>query len=126
MSRARRDLLLSATLFAMAGFILPAVGTAHAAPFDGTWSVLIITQKGDCDAAYRYEIAVDGGRVSYPDGGFSVSGPVSGSGGVNVSIKRGDQGANASGRLSGSRGSGTWSGKSSTTACSGRWEASKR
>lgn len=102
-------------------------GPAQAAPFDGTWSVLIITQKGDCDAAYRYELNISGGKVSYAEGGgFAVSGNVSGGGGVSVSIKRGEQGASASGRLSGTTGAGKWSGKSATATCSGRWEAQKR
>jgi hypothetical protein len=100
---------------------------ARAAPFDGTWSVLIITQKGDCDTAYRYELNVNGGKVSYAEGGgFTVSGNVGGSGSVNVSIRRGEQGASASGRLSGTTGAGKWSGKSATATCSGRWEAQKR
>jgi hypothetical protein len=28
-------------------------------PFDGRWSVLLETQKGECDKAYRYPVAVD-------------------------------------------------------------------
>ena len=28
-------------------------------PFDGAWSVLIVTTKGDCDRAYRYGVTID-------------------------------------------------------------------
>ena len=100
---------------------------AQAAGFDGRWSVLIITQSGDCDAAYRYDINVDGGKLSYAGGSdFTVSGSVSGGGAVSVNIKRGEQGASGSGKLSGNAGSGKWSGKSANAAFSGRWEATKQ
>lgn len=106
--------------------ILPA-SDARAASFDGHWSVLIVTQKGDCDAAYRYEVRIAGGTVSYAGtGDFTVSGRVNAGGGVNVSIQRGNQSANGSGRLRGNSGAGNWSGKSPTAACSGRWEAERR
>jgi hypothetical protein len=106
-------------LLALAGFGRPAVAAGH----DGNWSVLIITEKGDCDRAYRYPLAVSDGQVRYTgDSSANVSGSVSANGVVKVSIRLGDKGANGSGRLSGSAGSGTWQGAS----CSGRWEAEKR
>lgn len=102
-------------------------GQALAASYDGNWSVLIVTEKGDCDAAYRYEVKVNNGAISYAGGGdFTVSGRVGGNGAVTVSIRRGAQGASGSGRLGGAGGSGRWSGKSATAACSGRWQAEKR
>jgi len=45
---------------------------------------------------------------------------------VKVSIRRGDHGANGSGRLSNQTGSGTWRGIGANGACSGRWEAERR
>ncbi|TAK46722.1 MAG: hypothetical protein EPO23_13755 [Xanthobacteraceae bacterium] len=104
-----------------------AAAPVAAASFDGHWSVLIITQRGDCDTAYRYEVNVTGGRVVYAgEGDFTVNGSVSGSGAVRVSIVRGSQSAQGGGKLQGTAGAGSWSGKSSTAVCSGRWEASKR
>ena len=38
------------------------ISPARAANFDGTWSVLIITQSGDCDRAYRYPVRIANGR----------------------------------------------------------------
>ena len=33
--------------------------------FDGQWSVLIVTQKGQCDRAYRYPVKIENGSVGY-------------------------------------------------------------
>jgi hypothetical protein len=102
-------------------------GTARAGTgFDGAWKVTIITQSGNCDPAYSYPVKVVGGRISYSgDGSFDISGRVGEAGAVSVAIARGDQKASASGKLSGNSGAGQWSGKSATTACSGRWEATR-
>ena len=94
--------------------------------FDGAWRVTIITQSGNCDPAYSYPVRVEGGRVSYSgDGSFDISGHVGDAGAVNVTIARGDQKASGNGKLSANSGSGQWSGKSASAACSGRWEATR-
>jgi hypothetical protein len=113
------------------GFLLIALSMlgrpAGAANHDGNWSVLIITEKGDCDRAYRYPLAVSDGHVRYTgDAGADVSGTVNPAGAVKVSIRLGDKGANGTGHLSGDAGTGTWQGAGSGAACSGRWEAEKR
>ena len=95
--------------------------------FDGSWSVLIITEVGDCDRAYRYGVRIERGRLFYEgETGIEFSGRVEANGRVTVSVRRGDQGASGSGRLSGNRGTGTWKGQSSTGECSGTWEAERR
>ena len=33
--------------------------------FDGGWSVLIVTEKGTCDRAYRYPVKIENGSVGY-------------------------------------------------------------
>jgi hypothetical protein len=95
-------------------------------PYDGTWSVLIVTDSGSCDRAYRYALQIADGRVFYNDPSFSVSGHVDARGNVSVGVSAGGQSANGSGRLSGDYGDGHWSGRSSTSACSGHWEAERR
>ncbi|MGA7433217.1 MAG: hypothetical protein WBQ24_13365 [Xanthobacteraceae bacterium] len=95
-------------------------------PYDGTWSVLIVTDSGSCDRAYRYALRIADGRVSYDDPSFSVSGHVDARGNVSVGVSAGGQSANGSGRLAGDYGDGHWSGRSSTSACSGHWEAERR
>ena len=121
--------LLAAAAFAALA-LAAAIGlVSHAkaaAGYDGAWKVVIITQSGNCDPAYSYPVKVVDGRVSYSgDGSFEISGNVAASGGVSVAIARGDQRASASGKLTATSGSGQWTGKSASTACSGRWEASR-
>jgi hypothetical protein len=123
-TRFTRPLLL--TLAFSAGLTALA-SRAPAANFDGNWSVLIITEDGTCDRAYRYPVRVTNGRLSYEgEAGVAISGRVDPSGKISATVQRGEQSANGSGRLSSSSGSGTWKGKSSTTACTGTWQAEKR
>jgi hypothetical protein len=124
-----RPLLLAfAAIFAALACLSGTAGpTPAASNFDGNWSVLIITENGDCDRAYRYPVRVVNGQLRYEgEAGVTISGRVDGSGRISATVSRGEQSANGSGRLSPSSGSGTWKGKSSTTACAGRWEAEKR
>jgi len=93
--------------------------------FDGTWSVLIVTQKGSCDRAYRYPVKIDNGSVGYAgDSSFKVSGKVGENGAVIVKVARGNQSANGQGRLSSTDGSGMWT--ASSGDCSGTWTAERR
>src|SRR5438552_1764240 len=112
----------------VAAFILAGLSTAAPAQsrYDGAWSVLIITDAGDCDRAYRYGVRIEGGRVSYEGGGADTQGRVSSNGQVTVTIRQGDGVATGSGRLSGNSGSGRWRGASSTGRCSGHWQAQRR
>ena len=61
---------------------------------DGNWSVLIITEKGECDRGYRYEVKVANGQVSYTRRhlGIDLAGTVAPDGAVKVSIKARRQG----------------------------------
>jgi hypothetical protein len=122
-SHAIRAATVATTLAAMAASTsLP----ASAATFDGPWSVLVVTRRGNCDQSTRFGIMVRGGAVYYMGGGgVSVSGRVSRSGQVSVSVSSGGQSAYGSGRLSNGRGSGTWRGRGSAGACSGVWSASQ-
>lgn len=117
-----------AVVFAiLAGTALSARQTPAASAYDGQWSVLIITEAGSCDRAYRYPVRVTNGVLKYEgEASVAISGRVDGSGKINATVQRGEQSANGSGRLSASSGTGKWTGKSSTTACNGRWEAEKR
>lgn len=119
-----RAILAASTLaFALAG-PLPA---NSAATHDGNWSVLIITEKGDCDRAYRYGVNVTNGHVHYRgEASVNMSGTVASNGAVRVSIRLGDKGASGTGRLSAHGGSGTWHGVGSGKSCAGRWEAERR
>jgi hypothetical protein len=94
---------------------------------DGRWSVEVVTEKGDCDRAFRYPVAVQNGRIRYAGdaSGFNISGQVAPNGAVQVSITSSQGRADGRGRIAGSAGAGTWT-ISGGRACSGRWSADKR
>src|SRR3954467_14369750 len=52
-----------AAVFAVLAFsTVPASPSPMSAPkpsFDGSWSVLIVTEKGKCDRAYRYPVKIE-------------------------------------------------------------------
>ena len=95
--------------------------------FDGRWSVVIITDAGPCDRAYRYGLRISGGRISYEgDSAAVINGQVDPRGNVVVSLRYGQSSANGSGHLTESDGEGRWQGASTSSSCSGRWEAERR
>jgi hypothetical protein len=106
------------------GIVATAVPAAQATGhFDGKWSVVVVTTKGDCDRAYRYPIAIRGETlVNAGDAAFDISGRVQGNGAIAVKISYGDKSAQGSGRLSGTSGTGSWVGGS----CAGTWTAERR
>jgi hypothetical protein len=122
--------MFSRTILAVAALAgplvaLPLPASAQSA-FNGVWSVLIITDSGSCDRAYRYPVRVANGQVSYAgQADFDVVGRVARNGAVRVTVSRGNQRASGSGRLGNGWGTGTWRGTGSET-CSGRWTAEKR
>ena len=125
--RAYFFLAVAAALFGVTLFGLTPTTARAQAGFDGAWSILIVTEAGECDRAYRYSVQIAQGRINY-DGsaGVELTGSVDRSGHVSASVQRGGQGAAGTGRLSGNRGRGTWRGKSPTGQCSGYWEAERR
>jgi hypothetical protein len=119
-------------LFSILGLAIGGAGIVPAeakTPFDGPWAVTIMTESGSCDPAYRYAVVVADGTVTYDaresSGLIAISGKVDGRGQVKVNLRRGEQHADANGKLSEDGGTGTWTGKSSSAACSGRWEAKR-
>ena len=126
-------LLILATTLAVAGKTAhakrssPQPRAAPAMTFDGRWSVVIITDQGSCDRAYRYGVRISGGRIYYDgDSAAQINGQVDAAGNVAVSLRYGQAGANGSGYLTESEGEGHWQGSASGTSCSGRWEAERR
>ena len=95
--------------------------------FDGPWSVLVVTEYGQCERAYRYGIEIANGRVLHDgNAGVQISGYVTPRGQVRVQVGQGDQQAVGTGRLSRVSGSGQWSGASPYQQCGGRWVAERR
>jgi hypothetical protein len=97
---------------------------ATSAPnFDGLWSVVIVTEQGTCDRAYRYPIRISRGTLlNEGSSPVTINGRVAGTGTVRVTVSRGSQSATGSGRLNGSTGAGTWR----AAECSGTWQAERR
>ena len=128
MTQLIRPLTAFAALAILASSALPASAAPMGAAkpnFDGTWSVLIVTEKGTCDRAYRYPVKIENGSVGYAgSASFNVSGKVGDNGSVTVRVARGNQSANGQGKLSASDGSGQWTAGSGE--CSGTWTAERR
>lgn len=115
-------LAISATAVAAA----PSAKRDKSRTFDGRWSIEVITERGECDRAYRYSIRIENGEARYDGGGdFTIAGRVTGTGAVRGSISRGDDRASVVGTLVGQPGSGTWT-TSGATVCGGRWNAERR
>ena len=104
---------------------LPETAAART-PFDGAWSVLIVTQRGSCDRAYRYGVQIINGNVTYDGGMVNFSGRVASNGAVRVNVSAGSAFAAGTGKLGRSTGRGSWSGRSGSDNCSGYWEAERR
>lgn len=119
-----------ATMSAAAVIAISALWTQPASartPYDGAWSVVIITDRGSCDRAYRYAVQIINGNVTYTGGmGMDFRGRVGRGGAVSVSVAAGGSRADGRGRLGQSYGGGTWVGAGSTGQCSGRWTAERR
>ena len=119
-------LLLAPTV--AAALLLPcnptnAASRVGGSPYDGTWSVAIYTQRGDCSSV-RVAARIVGGRVYSEDQSYQSNGVVGANGAIRVSVAGGGLSASGSGRLSANSGAGRWA--SSRGECSGSWSASRR
>lgn len=115
--------IAGALALSLAGAFMAAVPATSAPNYDGLWSVVIMTQRGTCDRAYRYPVRIAHGiMVNAGDSMVNISGRVGGNGSVVVHVTAVGQTATAQGRLSGINGAGSWSGGE----CAGTWQAEKR
>jgi|SRR5579863_4506927 hypothetical protein len=92
--------------------------------YDGSWSVTIYTQAGNCPSSLRYGVRVARGRVFTDDQSYQVNGTVAPNGATRVMVSEQGQSASGTGRLSGNAGAGRW--RTSTGQCSGQWTAARR
>jgi hypothetical protein len=91
--------------------------------YDGLWSVLVMTEKGDCDPGYRYPIRIANGQlVNAGDNAFTITGKVAQTGAITVTLSAAGKSATGLGKLAGDLGGGSWTGG----ACSGSWTAERR
>jgi hypothetical protein len=111
----------------LASVCVAALATESSArtPYDGSWSVLIVTTRGECDRAYRYGVSIVDGHIRYAGGIVNMQGRVSANGRIRVMVSSGSGYASGSGRLNRNSGGGNWSGASGPSRCSGYWQASR-
>jgi hypothetical protein len=88
--------------------------------YDGSWSVLIQTLRGDCGSV-RAALRIAGGRVYAQDSSYQAYGAVAPGGAVRVNVAGAGRSAAGSGRLSLNSGNGRW--RSSGGECYGTWSA---
>ena len=116
-------LLVVPTLAAVLALACTPTNAASGSPYDGTWSVAIYTQRGDCSSV-RVAARIVGGRVYSEDRSYQANGAVGANGVIRVTVAGAGRSASGSGRLSQNSGAGRWS--SSRGECSGTWSASRR
>ena len=92
--------------------------------YDGEWSVLIQTTRGNCPAALRAGVRILGGRILAEDQSYQLNGQVASGGDVRVTVSTGGQSAGGFGRLSRDSGRGMW--RTRSGECSGQWNAARR
>ena len=122
----RTSFIFISAAFLIAGASLPsqAAQLRTAGRYDGEWSVVIQTTRGDRPAAVRAGVRILGGRMLAEDQGYSVAGHVAPSGAVHVNVSAGNQSAGGSGRLWRNAGQGLW--RTQSGECSGQWTAARR
>jgi hypothetical protein len=93
-------------------------------PYDGVWTTVFATTRGNCSSGYSVPFTVVRGRVLSAGGG-RVSGSIGRQGSVAVSVSVGASHASGGGRLAGNYGAGRWSGIITGDRCSGTWQATR-
>jgi hypothetical protein len=102
--------------------VIPA-SVAHArSSYDGSWDLVFVTQRGACDPSYNFTVNVSDGIVTHPNL-VKFKGVVAKSGSVHASVTVHDKFASGTGRLFGTTGHGTCSGRAAGGQCSGYWIA---
>jgi hypothetical protein len=123
MQKNLRNFALGAGILGFAATLGAATPAGSAPSYDGIWSVVIVTEKGACDRAYRYPIRIrNGALLAEGSSPATINGKVASNGQVTVTVSAGNKSAIGSGRLSGTAGTGSWMGGE----CSGTWEAERR
>lgn len=120
----RSIFVVTVTLLMVTVGSIPTNALARVGAFDGEWSVVIQTLRGDCMSSVRVAVRIAGSRVLSPDPSYDARGAVASNGAIRVVVSRGDQSANGSGRLTRDAGRGWW--RTTKGECSGQWAAERR
>lgn len=114
-----------ATAFATLAFAAPAL----AAPFDGSWKMVLTTTNGHC-GIINIGVSVTGGHISATSGKFVMhkiflDGRIAGSGATKMNGVAGPRQAVGIGKFTKVKGSGKWNGTGPSGVCSGVWVADR-
>jgi len=112
---------LLSTVISCAALLLAT--TANARSYDGSWSLVFVTQRGACDT-YNFSVNINDGVVTHPNL-VKFKGYVGRSGAVRASVTVHDKYASGSGRLTEGSGRGIWNGRAAGERCSGYWTAQR-
>jgi hypothetical protein len=114
--------LVRASVLALLAAATSADAAAAGSAFDGTWSVLAVTQQGGCDPTYNFSVKIAAGSITIPQ--FSgLSGRVADDGKVAVSVSNAGSEVTASGKMASAAGRGQWNSRSKDGTCAGYWTA---
>ncbi len=107
--------------------ILFSVPPAVAAPFDGSWKMVLVTTNGHC-GVINIGMAVNGGHISATSGRFvshkiALAGLISGTGATKINGVAGPRQAKGTGKFMKVKGIGKWNGTGPSGVCSGVWTA---
>jgi hypothetical protein len=120
--RTTRALVLASLSLASAIALVPSAQAQN--KFDGTWSVVVVTNTGPCEPSYRGQVQVVNSLVyAAGSGQGNFSGRVSPSGAVTVTLSVGSIYGVATGKLLVSSGSGSFRAQLNNERCAGSWNA---
>ena len=111
-------------MIAAACLVAPASVAQARSPYDGSWDLVFVTQRGTCDSTYNFTVNVSDGVVTHPNL-VKFKGYVARSGSVRASVTVHDKFAAGTGRLFGTSGRGKWSGYAGVARCTGYWTAQR-
>lgn len=117
-----RGIISYAVAFALALSVANFTTAAARSPYDGSWNLTFVTQRGACDRSYPFEIQIVNGSLSHPNL-VRLRGRVSAAGKVRASVTVGRKHAAGVGQLRLTSGRGRWVGYSGEARCSGYWIA---
>jgi hypothetical protein len=113
-------LWMIATVYLMA----PASAAQARSAYDGSWDLVFVTQRGECDPSYNFTVNISDGIVTHPNL-VKFRGYVAKSGSVRASVTVHEKFASGTGRLTATTGGGRWSGHTGSARCSGYWTAQR-
>ncbi len=118
---------MRAVALAGAFTLLSFAALAKTAPYDGSWTMQLVTTSGHC-GVINMGMAVTGGHISATSGKFVahkifLNGLIWGSGTAKINGVAGPRQAVGTGRFTKAKGSGKWNGTGPSGVCSGYWVA---